>query len=149
MDVRPEKSGPLQLAGQNVFSEPSWAGNETIVAAIGSDAPDSIALIDVSDPGHANIKEVLWKKGKALDVAPSCPLYSAGTRRCVFVGAAAKGVALYSFRHGQPGPPRRLEPDGHDNLIVDLAASPDGRYILFSSDRPGRGQRPVAPPSRD
>jgi RNA polymerase sigma factor (sigma-70 family) len=145
MDVRPEKSGPLQIAGQNIFWEPSWAGDESIVAAIGADAPDTIALIDVREPDHPNIKEVLWRNGKGLDVKPFYPVYSAGTRRCVFVGVDASGQALYSFRHGQPDPPRRLESDGHDHLLQDLASSPDGRYILFTSDRPVRGQRRVAP----
>ena len=137
MDVRPEKSGALHLAGQNLFPEPSWAGGELIVAAIGADVPYAIALIEVSDPSQARIKEVLWKKGNDLDVKPYHPLYSAATRRCVFVGQTAEGMALYSFRHGQPCLPRRLEPAGFDGLIQDLAMSPDGRHVIFASDRPG------------
>ncbi len=138
MDVRPEKSGPLHLAGQNLFPEPSWVGGQLIVAAIGPDSPNAIALIDVSEPSQAMTKEVLWKNGKELDVKPYHPLYSAATRRCVFVGQNAQGMALYSFRHGQPDPPRRLEPAGYDELIQDLTMSPDGRYVVFASDRPGK-----------
>ena len=145
MDVRPEKSGPLQIAGQIIFSQPSWAGDELIVAVLGSDAADTIALIDVREPSQAKIKEVLWKKGKGLDGTPSFPLYSAATRRGFFVGAEAKGMALYSFRHGQPDSPRRLEPAGYDKMIMDLASSPDGRYLLFASDRPGLSPRSAAP----
>ena len=138
MDIRPEKSGPLRIADQNIFKEPSWAGDELIVAAIGSETPDAIALIDVREPSQATIKEVLWKKGKGLNVNPFHPLYSALTRRCVFVGEDAKGMALYSFLHGQRHPPRRLEPAGYDTLIQDLTSSPDGRYVVFSSNRRGR-----------
>jgi RNA polymerase sigma factor (sigma-70 family) len=137
MDVRPEKSGPLNLPGQNLFPEPSWVEGGLIVAAIGPDTPNAIALIDVSEPSHARIKEVLWKKGKELDVAPNYPLYSAATRRCVFVGQNAQGMAFYSFRHGQPDLPRRLEPEGYDGQIQDVGMSPDGRYVIFASDRPG------------
>jgi hypothetical protein len=147
MDVRPEKSGPVQIPEQSIYWEPSWVGGGTIVAAIGAGAADTIALIDVSDPAQAKVKEVLWKKGKRLDVTPYHPLYSTSTRRCVFVGAEPKGMALYSFRQGQSEPPRRLEPEGYDNLIQDLAYSPDGRYILFASNRPDRRQRPPAPVS--
>jgi Tol biopolymer transport system component len=143
MDVRPEKSGPLELSGQNLYWEPSWADAETIVASIGSGPADTIALLDVTDPRQVIIKEVLWKKGKGLDVTPYHPLYSANRRRCVFVGVEPQGMALYSFQHGQSGPPRRLEPEGFDNLIQDLAASPDGRYVLFASNRPER--RPAKP----
>jgi Tol biopolymer transport system component len=144
MDVRPEKSGPLQLPEYSIFWEPSWVVDGTIVAAIGSSAADTIALIDVSDPAQGKVKQVLWRKEKELDVTPYHPLYSASTRRCVFVGAGPKGMALYSFQSGQTEPPKRLEPTGYDNLIQDLAYSPDGRYVLFSSNRPSSRQ-PLQP----
>ena len=137
MDVMPEKSGPIRLPGQNLFPEPSWVGGELIVAAIGSEAPDSIALIDVSEPGEARIKEVLWKNQGGPDVKPLYPLYSAATRRCIFVGQDARGMAFYAFQPGQTGPPRRLESGGYDEQIQDVAISPDGRYVVFASDRPG------------
>jgi hypothetical protein len=144
-DVSLEKSRPLKIEGYNVFWEPSWAENETVVAAIGTDSPDAIALIDVSEHSYAKIKEILWRKGDGPDVQPFYPLYSVATRRCVFVGLEPKGKALYSFRHGQPDPPRRLELEGHDNLLQDLASSPDGRYVLFTSDRRVPGEGDVAP----
>jgi hypothetical protein len=46
-------------------------------------------------------------------------------------------MALYAFQQGQPDPPRRLESGGYDELIQDLTISPDGRYVVFASDRPG------------
>jgi hypothetical protein len=56
----------------------------------------------------------------------------------VFVGIEPKGMALYSFRQGQHERPRRLEPEGFDQLIQDVAMSPDGRYVVFCSTRPPR-----------
>jgi Tol biopolymer transport system component len=144
MDVRPEKSGPLQLPGTGIAAEPSWAGEGLIIAAIGPGDADSIALIDVSDPARGMIKEVLWKRGKGPDVTPSYPLYSARTRRCVFIGPGPKGRALYAFERGKSGPPMRLEPEGFDRVLQDLAYSPDGRYVLFSSDRPAPRRRDAA-----
>ena len=48
---------------------------------------------------------------------------------------SGKGKALYSFQPGTPGSPKRLEPQGFDKTIQDLSFSPDGRYLLFASDR--------------
>ncbi len=145
MGVRPEKSGPLQVPGQNIFSVPSWEGAGTIVAVIGTDVGDTIALLDVTDPSQGKIKQVLWKRTNGPDIKPYFPLYSASTRRCIFVGGEPEGMALYSFRVGKAEPPRRLEPEGHDKELIDLAMSPDGRYVLFSSDRPDRRPNPPAP----
>ncbi len=50
-------------------------------------------------------------------------------------------MALYSFKRGKADPPRRLEPAGYDSLLQDLAFSPDGRYLLFTSNRTGPRQR--------
>ena len=146
MHARPEKSGVLRVPGHQVYSRADWAGDETIIAVIGSDAVaagNTIALIDVGDPAQGKIKEVLWKKGDGRDVKLQHPIDSPITRRCVFVLEDSKGMALYSFLHGRPDPPTRLEPEGFDHLIWGLADSPDGRYVLFSSDR--TGQRPRGP----
>ena len=45
-------------------------------------------------------------------------------------------MALYVVHTGQFDPPTRLESGGYDNKIAALAFSPDGRYVLFCSDRP-------------
>ncbi len=142
MDVRPENSGVLQLPDHVVFKVPNWAGDGTIVAAIGpagGKRADAIALIDAIVPAEAKIKEMLWKKGAGLDIDPESPVYSSVTRRCVFIGnIPGKGRALYTIDPGQgkPGKARRLEPgDALDNLIQDPTLSPDGRYLVFSSDR--------------
>ena len=98
IDDRPDqKSGLLQIPNLKTFSVPSWAGPGTIVAVIGEDNADTIALVDVTDPEQAKVKEVLWRQGPGLDAKPSCPIYSPTTRRCVFVAEeAGKGKALYA-----------------------------------------------------
>ncbi|MFI5454520.1 MAG: TolB family protein [Isosphaerales bacterium] len=148
MDVRPERGGPLHIPDLQIYSTPNWASDGTIVAAVGSDFGDTIALIDVTDPAQGKVKEVLWKmnfKGKGLDVQPYYPAYLASTRRCVFIGKGKEGMALYSFQRGQADSPKRLEPEGYDSLMQDVALSPDGRYALFSSNRSGPRQRGSAP----
>jgi hypothetical protein len=138
MDVEPEKNGVVRIADKAIYPEPCWVGEGTIVAAIGSEGADAIALVDVRQPRHATIQEVLWQRADGPDVKPYYPLYSPRTRRCVFVGIEPKGMALYTFRRGQHDRPRRLEPEGFDKLIQDVAMSPDGRYVLFCSTRPPR-----------
>jgi len=146
IDVRPDgKSGNLQLENRKFWSPPRWVGEGLIVATIGEEAGDSVALIDVNDPGQCLVKRVLWKKGDGgLDVLPLMSSYSPVTGRCVFVGRdGEKGLALYGLDKG--GKPKRLETEGYDNLMQDPVFSPDGRYIVFSSDRPDR-TKPVYPP---
>jgi Tol biopolymer transport system component len=144
MDVKPDKSGPLQVPGLKFYSVPSWAGDGTIVAVVGAEFGDTIALIDVTSPPEGRITEVLWKmnfKGKGPGVSPLYPAYTASSGRCVFIGKGNDGMALYSFQRGHADPPKRLEPEGYDSLIQDVAFSPDGRYALFSSSRTGPRQR--------
>jgi hypothetical protein len=130
MDAYSDKSGVLRLPDRQIYSHPSWAGEGTIVAVIGTTEGDAVALIDVSDPPQAKVKEVLWRKENGPHVEPSYPIYSATTRRCIFVGNEAKGKALYSVQPSKPGPAKRLGAEGYDTVISSLTYSPDGRYIL-------------------
>jgi hypothetical protein len=136
MDVNPDKSAILNLRNLRIHSVPSWAGAGTIVAVIGADAGDQIALIDVEDPGEPGVKEVLWRRAQGPDVAPTYPIYSAPDRRCVFVGSQAEGMALYSVRRGEDQPAKSLPKQGRHKLIVNLTFSPDGRYVLYSVGGP-------------
>jgi hypothetical protein len=139
MDIRPERSGNLDIPGHRIFSVPSWASEGTIVAVLGPAAGpgDTIALVDMTDPARGKVKEVLWKRADGADVLPYCPIYSPVSRRCAFIGKTpGMGRALYAFEPGKPGRPRRLESkDSFDNLIQDPIFSPDGRFVVFSSDR--------------
>jgi len=129
---------PIQVEGQDFYVSPSWVDEATIVAVIGPDlVGTAIALLDVTEPSEAKVKEILWKRGSDLNVMPSCPVYSAHTGRLIFAGSDPRGMtALYSLRRGQAGRPRRLEPDVENKELIDLAGSPDGHSVLFCSDRP-------------
>jgi Tol biopolymer transport system component len=142
-----DESGALRpIEGLSVDSVPDWAGKDTIVAAVNFDAvgdtADMIALVDISDPRRSRLKEALWRKGDGLDLSPSYPVYSPDARLCVFVGSGPQGMALYRLDRDSAGP-RRLEPGRSDRTIQDLALSPDGRYVLFTSDRAARPLHPA------
>ncbi len=147
-DANAENPISLQIPDLQIYSTPNWVSDGTIVAGVGVAFGDTIALIDVTDPAHGKVKEVLWKasfKGKGLDVQALYPTYLASTGRCVFIGLEKNGRAVYSFQRGQAGPPKRLEREGSDTHMSDLALSPDGRYALFGSNRAGKRQRGSAP----
>lgn len=133
MDTAPERSGPLRIVGQLIYSVPTWAASRTVLAVVGNN--DTISLVDTTNPADAKIKEVLWRKGPTLNVTPEYPSYSPATQDYVFVGKGEGGRAFYVFRRGQKEPPRRLEPKGFDKILRDPTFSPDGRFVLFTSDR--------------
>ncbi len=141
MDVRPENSGKLVVPDHQVFSVPSWAGDGTVVVAVGpfKGPADSIALIDATSPADGKIKDVLWKKDGGSVIRSESPIYSPVTGRCVFIGHIPnRNRALYTIdpAQGKPGTARKLEPgDALDTLIQDPTFSPDGRYVVFSSSR--------------
>ena len=153
MDKNGENPTTLQIPDLKVYTIPSWVNDNTIVTAVGSELGDTIALIDVSEPAHAKLKETLWKanfKGEGLDVLPTYPAYLPATGRCVFIGGGPEKV-LYTFRRGQARNTKRLEPAGSDKLLQDMALSPDGRFALFTSNRAGlrqRGSSPAAKPKK-
>jgi hypothetical protein len=137
MDVNPDKSATLNLRDLRIHSVPSWADEGTIVAVIGANEGDRIALIDVRDPGDPKVKEVLWTRAQGSDVSPTYPLYSAPDRRCIFVGGQAGGMTLYTLRRGEKVPAKPLSKRVNRTLIVNLALSPDGRYVLYADNGPG------------
>jgi hypothetical protein len=146
MDADPAKSGVLQLSGHKLFSHPSWAGDGTIVAVIG--VTEAVALVDVSDQ-PPTVKEVLWSREHGPDVKPYYPVYLAAARRCIFAGAGANGMALYSVTRGQAGPAKPLLPDRYEPPISTLAESPDGRYLLFCIHGPDPMRAGLAPGARE
>ncbi len=138
MDPETAEESRLEFADYQIFAKPNWADAKTIVAAIGAETADTIALLDVSMPEEVKVKSILWKKGTGIDVIPANPVYHVGTRRCVFVGQSQKGLALYTFVAGESPAPKRLEPEGFDENMGDLTFSPDGRFLLFNSSRAGQ-----------
>jgi Tol biopolymer transport system component len=149
MDANPANSGPVQLDGLQFYTMPSWTRPGMIVAVLGTQDPEQIALVNIAKPGEARIEKTLFKRSTQLDLQPLYPIYSPVTERYVFVGGKDDGMALYTFSENDSVPPRRLEPDGLDPLIASLALSPDGRYLLFNSNRTERHSRPAARPSTE
>ena len=133
------KAGIIAVAGYRLFSWPRWAGPGQLVACLGTrNEAEMIALLDVGDPAEAKIIEVLWKRGPDLDVVPRWPLYWPETGRCFFVGVAdGNRRTLYSVERGGSGRAMRMVPGDLDGLAV-MDLSPDGRYLVFSANVPGR-----------
>lgn len=127
---------PVLVEGGKVFSVPSWVGDGAIIVAVVQTwASTDVALVDVSNPAKATIKQKLFSKDGRM--FPYYPVYHAATKRCVFAGREQDGTqdetALYSFRAGEEH--KRIEPEGYQGKIASLAFSPDGRYVLFCSEQ--------------
>ncbi len=143
VSVQADKSGELKMQDGRLTSPPSWAGEDLIVATIATQAGESVALIDVANPCEAVVREILWLRRDGSEASPGSPIYSKDTGRTVFVGSfERKGSALYTVTRGKPDRALRLENRGLDDSIEDLAFSPDGRYVLFCSNRKLGGQTP-------
>lgn len=135
IDVPTAEERPIDLPGNTFVSVPSWAGDgQTIISVIRGDGPVSIALVDISAPAEAKVKQVLWRMGEGLNVSPTCPVYSLKFKRCAFTGWESRGAALYVL-DADRRTPRKLEGDLMDPKLAGLALSPDGRQLLFVSDR--------------
>jgi dipeptidyl aminopeptidase/acylaminoacyl peptidase len=137
INLKDVRAGAVEVPGHGIFSWPSWAGPGRLVACLGTqNEGDTIALLDVRNPGEAKIIEVLWKRGEDLDVTPLWPVYWPEAGRCVFVGREPKKRTLYTVRRGQSTRATRLEPRGYNDRLGGLSFSPDGRYLLFCANRP-------------
>jgi Tol biopolymer transport system component len=128
-------SRSLELPGHQFLSVPSWTAPHQLVSVVrAADRTISIALLAVKEPAEVKIEQVLWKRGDGATVEPLYPVYSAKTKRCIFVGREPQGQSLYAVEAGKR--PERLEADRYDGKIASLALSPDGQCLLFASDRP-------------
>lgn len=125
---------PVNLSGYRFFSVPSWVEPGTLAAVVQSAKGTEIVLLDVADPRAPKLKETLWRRQGSLAVDPAYPVYDPVRRVGFFVGRQKEGQTLYRFEHGEA--PRPLEGGRFDQKIASLALSPDGRYLLFASDRP-------------
>ena len=147
MNLEKMTEGPLGLQGYHVFSWPSWAGPGKLVAALakeGKDEADTLAILDVSNPGDAKIVEVLWKRDRELDVAPSWPVYFPEERCCYFSAVDNNKRTLYSVELKESRRAKPVAAKGKDKELGGFAEfpygpfmfSPDGRYLLVHTDRP-------------
>jgi Tol biopolymer transport system component len=125
------------IPDHQVFQSPSWLDEGSLVAVVGTDKPNSVAVVDVLQPGQARIKQTLWQRGDGTNAEPVDPVYCPQRRQVVFVGRDKQGQALYTCEPGKTA--QRLESEGLDRKIAGLALSPDGRYLLFCSDRASIG----------
>ena len=135
MDVETKKVRPVEIPGQQVSSIPSWVDQNTLVATIGTGDERAIALVNVTNPEQGKIKEVLREKDGKPKVIPAYPVYLDRPQLGFFVNANPRGMSLYSIQQGEAARPKRVERDGFDKLIAEIAPSPDGRYLIFCSDR--------------
>jgi hypothetical protein len=143
-NLETREGGVVKVPGHEIFSWPSWAGPGTLVSALATGGKaDSIVLLDIREPAEAKITEVLWKRSDDLDVTPRWPVYRPDTRRCFFTGEEPMKRTLFTVQRGEALRARRMEvvehqrPPHHQQL-GGLSFSPDGRYLLFSANRPDR-----------
>lgn len=165
VDAETREVRPVRLPGRKFFGIPSWVDGSTIAVAVGAEekarvidlpnpepaAPvgsearaEAVARVDVSDPEHASIARIEWRRGEGGDFSPSDPVIDPKSGRCWFVGMrfrdgkpdgeaifegpqVVRGVARSEFK--QVGFPT------WEHEVGELALSPDGRFIVFQSDR--------------
>ncbi|WP_165222939.1 DUF1559 family PulG-like putative transporter [Aquisphaera insulae] len=139
IDERPDRSsGEIGLKDRTIFSQPSWAGEETIVAALGDasgSVADCIALVSVPASDRAAVSKVLWKKGEGLDAVPWSPVFDPGSGRCVFIASEGRGGSLYLIDPAKPQPqaPVRLEKAGNVMVGMTPSLSADGRFVIYAN----------------
>ncbi|MFO0892855.1 MAG: protein kinase [Isosphaeraceae bacterium] len=121
-------------AGKVISSWPRWAGPDMLVACIGGEKePDEIALLDVRQPSGSRVIRTLWSRQIGPNFYPRSPLlHKAGlffitdegsSRSLYFLPTDARVGALPSSM--AVGGPK----------LSGLTLSPDGRFLLFASDR--------------
>jgi hypothetical protein len=124
---------PLDLGGRQSFSTPTWAGPNKLIAVTGTDAPDTLAMLDVKNPYEVKSESLFTlgegERGREIHY----PLHRTEAGRSIFVVAGPEGRTMLSIARGQKTPTVVLPPIPEP--ITDPALSPDGRYVLFSSKR--------------
>ncbi len=131
-------SGPVVLGGRQIRAVPTWVGPGEILASLWPVQGNQweIALLDVTIPARASIKEIWWTQKDETITWPTYAVYHAPTNRVAFCGVKGNfGDSLYIFERGKEDSLKRVEKEGSESEICDLAFSPDGRYLLFCSTR--------------
>jgi RNA polymerase sigma factor (sigma-70 family) len=142
INIATKEAGVVEVPEHQIFSWPSWVGPGTLVSALAPKAKyegDSIALLDVRKPAEAKIIEVLWKRSEDFKVTPRWPVFRPETRQCFFVGAEPGKRTLYSVQRGESLQARMMgvveQQHGPVTHLASLSFSPDGRYLIFQSNR--------------
>ena len=111
----------------------------------GKTAPDSIVLVDVSQPSEAKVVRTIWSRASGPNVHPRWPVVSPFSRDCFFIGDEGNTRTLYSFSPDVGGQGRLSALEVGGPKLSGLSLSGDGRYLLFDSDRLDREPRGGAP----
>ena len=136
-DLATQRTTRINIPGRRIFSWPRWAGPNTLVACIGTGTePDSIVLLDISQPMESRVVETLWRRSAEQDLYARWPLYLPSTGTCYFVGVEGNRRTLLSIQRGEHGTASAVEGGGHEDELGGLSFSPDGRYLLFGANRP-------------
>ena len=135
LDVESGGVSEVALERYRIASTPVWVDPTSFVAMTQSENGEAITHVDVSSPKGLRVDSTLWKLDPKIDLYANHPALSS-TGHCAFVGLGREGRALYSVIDAI-GTAKRLESGPFDNVISSLAFSPDGKYLLFCSDRPG------------
>jgi hypothetical protein len=77
----------------------------------------------------------VWPRGIGVSDEPIYPVYSAEEKRCVFIGRSPMGLFLDRIDDETKGVPLKLEPNSTGERIAGLAISPDGKQVLYCSER--------------
>src|SRR5262249_54236345 len=75
-----------------IFATPAWADGGTLVAAVGAEAADAIALVDISDPGRGRVKGILWRRRGGPAGGPARGGYRPAAPPWAVAGAGGEGV---------------------------------------------------------
>jgi WD40 repeat protein len=146
-DIATKRTTRIKVSGTSIISWPRWAGPDQLVACIGfGKEPDSIVLLDVSRPANAKVVRTLWRRGEGPDVVARWPLASSPTGDYFFIADEGSKRTLFALSPGRTrGRLSALEVGGPK--LSSLSLSPDGRYLLFASDRLDREPSIRAPES--
>ena len=139
-DFATRKATQVDVPGLKIFSWPRWAGTNTLVASLGAgNAPDQVALLDISRPEAARVQRQLWRRSDGPELYARWPHYESSTGACYFLGArgATRAILKSSGGQGKLGA-IAIEGGERPDRMGGLTLSPGGRFLIFNADRPDR-----------
>jgi WD40 repeat protein len=143
LDVASGKDEPVRVHGYTMISWPSWVGPEKILAVIrrGGDEAE-LGILDVRNPSHARVEQILWRRGSQLNVLPRWPIFRGATEGYLFVGVDWRMQRnLYTLSGIEGSKPKALLRAARNDQLEGLSLSPGGRYLLINANWPDRRSR--------